>query len=413
MSVIAVLESNLAGNGTLVIQAAKLKGYKTLFVCGNKAEYANTVINPIDFADEVAVVDSYDIAKLLAFFQSYPDTVDAVMAFDDFRMIQAALINQFLNLPYAPAVEALLTVRFKHLLREKLNNTAYAIDFTRLAGDSTAHQALLKYPCVIKPVDESGSIGVKVCHSKSESDEAIDYILSLPKYNGRGFTVSKDILVEEFITGEEYSAELVWDCENEDWRLLGVTQKFVTPPPFCVEKAHIFPYADGSEFSEQVSLHANRILKHIGLRNTFLHMEFKFSDGRFDVIEINPRLGGDMIIELMKNAKGYDAAGLMLEANINQPLSIENTGVQGDASAIVYITDSRCGHITDITVESDGDIFSRINIFSLPKTLKGLRSSEDRLGYVILNKDRYQQIELRVNALLDGNGFNITQSALS
>lgn len=413
MSVIAVLESNLAGNGALVIQAAKLKGYKTLFVCGNKAEYANAVINPIDFADEVAVVDSYDIAKLLAFFQSYPDTVDAVMAFDDFRMIQAAIINQFLNLPYAPAVEALLTVRFKHLLREKLNNTAYAIDFTRLAGDRTAHQALLKYPCVIKPVDESGSIGVKVCRSKSESDEAIDYILSLPKYNGRGFTVSKDILVEEFITGEEYSAELVWDCENEDWKLLGVTQKFVTPPPFCVEKAHIFPYADGSEFSEQVSLHANRILEHVGLRNTFVHMEFKFSDGCFNVIEINPRLGGDMIIELMKNAKGYDAAGLMLEANINQPLSIENTGVQGDASAIVYITDSRGGHITDITVESDEEIFSRINIFSLPKTLKGLRSSEDRLGYVILNKDRYQQIEVRVNALLDGNGVNITQSALS
>ncbi|HDG0629573.1 TPA: ATP-grasp domain-containing protein [Serratia marcescens] len=334
------------------------------------------------------------------------------MAFDDFRMIQAAIINHFLNLPYTPAVEALLTVRFKHLLREKLNNTAYAINFTLLAGDSTAHHALLKYPCMIKPVDESGSVGVKVCHSKSESDEAIDYILSLPKYNNRGFSVSKKILAEEFISGEEYSAELVWDCENEDWRLLGVTRKFVTPPPFCVEKAHIFPYADGSEFSEQVSLHANRILEHVGLRNTFVHMEFKFYGGYFYVIEINPHLGGDMIIELMKNAKGYDAAGLMLEANINQPLSIKNTGVQEDASAIVYITDSRGGHITDITVENDGGIFSQVYIFSLPKTLKGLRSSEDRLGYVILNKDRYQQIEQRVNALLEGNGFNISRSTL-
>lgn len=413
MPVIAVLESNLAGNGALVIQAAKRKGYKTLFICGNKLEYANTAMNPIDFADEVAVVDSYDIAKLLAFFKSYPDKVDAVMAFDDFRMIQAAIISQFLNLPYAPTVEALLTVRFKHLLREKLNNTEYKIGFTRLRGDSEAHQTILKYPCVIKPIDESGSVGVKVCHSKSESDEAIDYIRSLPKYNSRGFTVSRDILVEEFIAGKEYSAELVWDCKHDNWRLLGITQKFVTPPPFCVERAHIFPYAEGSAFSSGVSLHANHILKHVGLRNTFVHMEFKFSDGKFDVIEINPRLGGDMIIELMKNAKGYDAAALMLEANINQPLSIENIDEHGYASAIVYITDSNGGHITDIAVERGEDIFSRINIFPLPRTLKGLRSSEDRLGYVILKKAFYQQVEPCVEALLDGNGINIIKSSLS
>lgn len=406
MSVVAVLESNLAGNGAKVIQAAKNKGYKTLFICGNKDEYQSAVMNPVDFADEIAVVDSYDIAKLLAFFSSYPEKIEAVMAFDDFRMIQAGIINEYLNIPNAPSVKSLLTVRFKHLLRERLKGTEYSVNFRLLDNQELAHDILLDYPCVIKPVDESGSVGVKICYSKSESDDAIEYIMALPKYNGRGFTVSKKILVEEYIEGDEFSAELVWDNPGNSWKLLGVTRKFVTPAPFCVERAHIFPYAENSDFSEQTEHHANTVLNKIGLKSTFAHMEFKFSDGRFSIIEINPRLGGDMITDLMSSARGFNAAELMLEANLNLPLSTINNKKAGICSAIVYITDDHKGHVKGITVDNGNDL-AQVNIYSLPRTLNGLRSSEDRLGYMIFSGDNYNITASRVCSYLAGNGITI------
>jgi hypothetical protein len=406
MSVVAVLESNLAGNGAKVIQSAKNKGYKTLFVCGNKDEYRSAVMNPADFADEVAVVDSYDIAKLLAFFSSYPEKIEVVMAFDDFRMIQSGIINEYLGIKDAPSVDSLLTVRFKHLLREKLRDTEYSVKFRLLDNQDLAHDVSLDYPCVIKPVDESGSVGVKICYSKPESDDAIQYIMSLPKYNGRGFTVSKKILVEEYIEGDEFSAELAWDAPGKRWTLLGITKKFVTPAPFCVERAHIFPYAVNSDFSEQTEYHANTVLNKIGLKSTFVHMEFKFTNGRFSIIEINPRLGGDMITDLMSNARGFNAAELMLEANLNLPLSSVSNARSDNSSAIVYITDDHKGNITGIKVDNSNHL-AQVNIYPLPRNLNGLRSSEDRLGYMILSDGNYSLIESRVRSYLAGNGITI------
>lgn len=407
MATVAVLESNMAGNGALAIKAAKSRGYRTLFVCRNTEEYDHVAINPIDYADDVAVVDTYDIAKLLSFFRLFQDDIAVVLAFDDFRMMQAAVINAYLQIESAPSVDALLTVRFKNILRQALKGTPYEIGFHILPGDRTAFSEPLEYPCVIKPVDESGSIGVRICRSKAESDEAIAYILDRPQFNGRGFTASKDILIEDYIEGDEFSAELVWDADNQTWRLLGITKKFVTAPPFCVEQAHIFPYADGSDFANEVAEHANSLLTHIGLKNTFVHMEFKVRDGGFNVIEINPRLGGDMIIELMRNAKGYDAAALMLEANINQPLSSASAEQNGGASAIVYMTDSRPGTVTEIAAP-DGPLFAETNVFSVPRQIDGLTSSDDRLGYVILNNDSYQNIEAHVAKLLTGDAWTIT-----
>ncbi|WP_429932661.1 ATP-grasp domain-containing protein [Agrobacterium vitis] len=409
MSVVAVLESNLAGNGAKVIQAAKNKGYKTLFVCGNKEEYNNAIINPVNFADEVAIVDSYDIAKLLSFFSTYPDKIEVVMAFDDFRMIQAAIINEFLCINNSASVKSLINVRFKNLLREKLKDSEYFVKFKVLDNTDKNYNEPLEYPCVIKPVDESGSVGVKICRTKSESDDAIRYIMSLPKYNGRGFTVSKKILVEEYIEGPEFSAELVWDAHTYEWKLLGITKKFVTSGPFCVERAHIFPYADGSAFAKDVECHANKIFEKIGLKNTFVHMEFKFDNRRFSIIEINPRLAGGMIIELMNNAKGLNAAELMLEASLNLPLSAVNNVGPDKASAIFYITDDHKGNIIDVTVD-DADFLSQINIYPLPKKINGLRSNEDRLGYVLLSNGNYSLIEERVRFYLDGNGIYITKS---
>lgn len=78
------------------------------------------------------------------------------------------------------------------------------------------------------------------------------------------------------------------------------------------------------------------------------------------------------------------------------------------SSAIVYITDDHKGTVTNITV-NDSDNLARVNIYPLPRNLNGLRSSEDRLGYMILSNENYNLIEERVRSYLNGNGIAIVK----
>ena len=57
----------------------------------------------------------------------------------------------------------------------------------------------LKYPCVVKPSDGSGSKGVQIVYEEFEMDKALDYAFSAAR-NG-------EVYIESFIQGEEYSVE--------------------------------------------------------------------------------------------------------------------------------------------------------------------------------------------------------------
>ncbi|PMF72605.1 hypothetical protein BCV10_20950 [Vibrio lentus] len=58
---VIVVESNLAGNGTLALERVKQLGYRAIFVCKDPMEYESIELNPLSIADEVVVIDTYEI----------------------------------------------------------------------------------------------------------------------------------------------------------------------------------------------------------------------------------------------------------------------------------------------------------------------------------------------------------------
>lgn len=398
---VIVVESNLAGNGTLALERVKQLGYRAIFVCKDPMEYESIELNPLSIADEVVVIDTYDITKLLAWLDTQVD-VKAILAFDDFRVIQAGIMAEYLDLPYHPSVKSLLSVRDKSLFRQKLIGTPYEIPFEIYHSKSPS----FGYPVVLKPVDESGSVGVRVCCTPEELNDGIARIHGLNQINGRGFSVSKSALLEKYIMGQEYSAEITFDALKEQWVLIGVSKKITTPPPYCVELAHIFPYALSEVVTNEIERQISKVLSHLGLSNTYAHVEFKICNEQVFLIEINPRPPGGMISHLIENTYGVTPSSLMVASHLGLAIphpTSDSCGVCG----VVFITSTISKSIRSIKVTHSSDLIENTNIYSLPRTVDGLRSGEDRLGYIQLKSGQQEVVENLVMELLDGQGIEI------
>ncbi len=243
-----------------------------------------------------------------------------------------------------------------------------------------------EYPVIIKPRDNSGSRGVKLCRSKAELEASMS----------EAFEVSKldTILVEEFIEGPEFSIEgLHHDGINE---VIQFTEKKTTEFPYNVELGHIQP----ANISEENKLKIREIVSKIGtalhFENCPSHTELKINDRGIFVIETSPRLGGDYITStLTPLSTGVNLEDELLKISLAesinpQPKQVQYAGVRffafEEGIIIKHTPDvdfvKNWPHVVDFSFSlKEGDKVNRIT------------SSLNRYGQLILQAGNRDAIE--------------------
>ena len=181
------------------------------------------------------------------------------------------------------------------LRREDLSDWLLAIS----SQEPTANSQSFHFPVIVKPRDNSGSRGVKLCRSKEELEVSMS----------EAFEVSKldTVLVEEFIEGPEYSIESLHyrdysqkpkangqqpGCKSE---VIQFTEKKTTEFPYNVELGHIQPANISEENKQKIREIVAKIGKALNFVNCPSHTELKINERGIYVIETSPRLGGDYI----------------------------------------------------------------------------------------------------------------------
>lgn len=394
------LETGAFGYGARAGDCARALGYAPVLLARDPAEYSRGVVDVVPHMDEVVMIDTLDIAKLLRFVIERKPAV--IIGIDDFRVLSAALLADYAGLRDPALTEGLVNVRYKDRMRARLAGTEFALPYTVHDVDTDPPRtSSVGYPCVVKPVDEGGSYGVRICDDEAAFTEAIaGLVQSLGTPNIRGYRSSRRVLVEAFLPGQEYSAEAAYDPAAERWRLVGVTRKLVTEPPFCVEVGHVFPAAAITpELHAKIEDALHRILTELGLRNTTAHAEFKLDGDRFRLIEVNPRVGGDMIPELIESALGIDLISVMVRLQANHPIDGMLTPDRKLVAGIRFIMPPRAGVVTELRVPPEpaaGEV--RRLLPALPRTVAGVTSSYDRMGFVVVAAEN----EAALHAALDG-----------
>lgn len=163
----------------------------------------------------------------------------------------------------------------------------------------------LKFPLIVKPVDRSGSRGITKLENEHALNEAIE--------NARNESFQKNVLVEEFVMGQEYSVEYIsWKGEHT---FIALTRKYTTGSPSFIETAHTEPaYIEGKKL-EKIKKVVSKALTSLGIEYGASHTEIKISNqDEIKIIEVGGRMGGDCIgSSLVEFSTGFDFVNAVID----------------------------------------------------------------------------------------------------
>jgi argininosuccinate lyase len=203
---------------------------------------------------------------------------------------------------------------------------------------------------VVKPADMNASALVQKVKSVEEMKTAISAVLAVSQ-NSRGQERFKGALVEEFLPGEEFSVECC-ACKGRV-QILGITDKKLGGRDGVVETGHMFPADISKDDARRLEEHVTEALKAIEYNNGVAHVEVRLTPQGPRIIEINPRIGGNYISELVERVKGVNPLEQMVQIALGEEPDCrdKNTGVK--SAAVAFIVPRSAGTLTGFQGEAE------------------------------------------------------------
>lgn len=396
---VVFVESNLTGYNAYAVEIARGRGLPTNLAVREPSEYHGMRPDILAGADSVDVVDTFDVGKLT--HHAARVGARALVAVDDYRLAPTAAAAAALGLPHAD-VAGLVNTHFKDRARALCDGIGSRVGFEIIDRETSFRRSPLGYPCVVKPLDDSGSTGVTVCADDQDFGTALARAQEV-RTNLRGYECSGSLLVEEYVAGEEFTAECIWDNVRERWQLLGYTRKLLGPPPSPVETGAMFPHWFTPALDARIEATVYDWLAAVGHRHGSAHVEFKVRGDDIHLIEINPRLGGDQIRDLIRLTGGVDPIEMYLDLALGNAVEISRVPDTGTVATSFYKLPPRVGRIVSVTAPRDysGGIV-RHSLSNEEMNVSGVRDNDDRLGYVISVADSPETSLAQAEEFMDG-----------
>jgi len=242
---------------------------------------------------------------------------------------------------------------------------------------------LALYPCIMKPVDNSGSRGVILLLRREQIEDS--YIYSKSQSRGGG------VIIEEYMQGHEVSVETM--TANSTTKILAITDKLTTGPPHFVELGHSQPSLLPVEVQKQIEELALKAVEAVGIDIGPAHIEIMITEDGPMMIELGARMGGDCITtHLVPFSTGIDMVGStidLLTGNMTDIIPTLNMG-----SAIRYFKVPK-GRIISIDGVEKAKGIEGVREIILMKTIgdevRNIQSSTDRVGFVVAQGENAKQ----------------------
>ncbi|MEV0230707.1 ATP-grasp domain-containing protein [Nonomuraea sp. NPDC050786] len=392
---LAFIEANTTGTGMMALRTARDLGLEPLFFTGRPERYRG-----LDGSGaEVVRCDTNDAAALRAAVERHAGELCGVTTTSDFYVAAAAELAAGLGLPGNPP-EVVRLCRDKGRLRRVLAEAGVPQPKFAVVTEEdqiTAALASVGLPCVAKPVDGSGSEHVRLCATEEEVRAHAGEVLSV-RTNVRGQPSAGAILLEEYLEGPEYSVE-TFHIRGEP-TCVGVVAKSVTGHPYFVESGHVYPAPLDPLEGEALVAAAQAALAAAGVREGPTHTEVKLLPGGVAIVEINPRLAGGMIPELVRLVDGLDLLEQQLRGAAGMPVTLA-TRRRGYAG-VRFLTAERAGVLRTACGWRQAELLPGVEsvvITAEPGTrVSPPRSAYDRLGHVIARGRTVRQLTARLEA---------------
>lgn len=206
--------------------------------------------------------------------------------------------------------------------------------------------AKIKFPVVVKAVDQSANRGMSYCHNIEEVKEAIEY--------AHGYSKDRNVVIERELHGIEYGA--YYALANGEASLVSLWPMLTqTGMPSNCYSIQCTDCGVLDTFLKEVDPYCRKFLKDGGMTNGVCWFELIHdADGHFYALEMGYRMSGDMMALPLIGATGFNSYKWLVDYALGEkrtkeslpPSQIKNYDKCG-CSYILWSTVSK-GTIKDI-----------------------------------------------------------------
>lgn len=289
-------------------------------------------------------IDSVRAVRQLAGEHSF----DGVFCYHEGMILAAAAIAQELGLP-GPTPAAVAACRDKARTRQLLAAAGVAQPgFEVLAGDRVPAEVVdrLGLPLVVKPRTLGASQGVIRIDSPDQLAHGLQVSRSARQ---QGMVNLPEVLVEEYVEGEEISVDGYYD--GLEYTPLFLARKRLGPQPYFEEMGHTVDAADSLLADQALLALLTAAHQALDISHAITHTEVRLTAAGPMLIEVNGRLGGDLIPLLATRASGVEPARCGVELAIGKRPA-PPTG-EGRCSGIRFLQPEQPCVVDSITFDAE------------------------------------------------------------
>lgn len=269
----------------------------------------------------------------------------------------------------------------------------------------------LRYPLVVKPVDSNGSKGVKKVENQDELDI---YLQEAFKYS-----ISGDVIVEEFNKGEEVSIDIY--VEGTQVKLLSVVSLNKikqNKKSFTIVQSCYPPSFDCS--MDEIIVIGQKIANTFKLHDTPLLIQAIQTVEGLKVVEFSARMGGGSKFRSIETYSGVDIMNVYVDMVMgNKPHIIPQKLVNNASMTFVYCNPGKYVSLYGFDELVRDGVIKYYYTYKTPNTIieKADTSSDRVAGFMIVGNSA-EEVKEKVSyansilKVLDNNGNDIMKHDL-
>lgn len=347
-------------------------------------------------------IDDFTVELLEKAINELPTDIElsGLVCWDERYIIATADVSERLGLRSAGS-DGIRGCRDKSLSRSLLAEHGILQPANRLcfeAQEAVSFADTVGYPLVVKPRGMGGSIGVALVRN----DEQL-----IARFN-ECFTVSQEgasdfqncVMIEEFLTGMEISIDGY--TVDGSYKPMFVARKRVGMHPHFEETGHTVCSHDPLLKDYGLTQLLRDAHRAINFKNGITHTEVKIAPHGYVIVEINGRLGGDLIPYLASLAMDIKPGVIAAQVACGDKVTYERVADRTAVIEFVY-------PISDIIVDSVhlpaecnnlNNIYGEILVSSGDKLALPPTGYMSRAAYVLMVGECEEEIKQPINKLV-------------
>ena len=313
-----------------------------------------------------------------------------ITACTDQALLTVARVSEELGLPCYIDYKTALNVTNKQYMKKVFQENDIPTAKHTIMGEFDESKIEgMNYPLIVKPVDCNSSKGVKKVANSEELKGAVEVAVEYSRTN--------TAVVEEFISGEELSADIY--VENGVAKLLSISTLDKIPNN---DKFVIFIVFYSYEKTEKVRPVVEKIAQQIAdafnLKNSPMLIQMIYDGEKAFVLEFSARTGGGVKFLLIKKATGFDVISAVIDLTLGKlpELSAIKPENKFIANEFIYCYPGKFEKLDGFEeLKADGTISDYYLFKWKGAVLDSVDNSGDRIAGFTIQADNMEELKFK------------------